>query len=81
MTVSINNFRASTEQVLAPDQVAGLIAQARQAAGYSIDDLAVTTGLVTDEIVGMENGTDFDPAKLKRIANALKMPMSVLEAS
>lgn len=81
MTVSINNFRASTEQVLAPDQVAGFIAQARQAAGYSIDDLAVTTGLVTDEIVGMENGTDFDPAKLKRIANALKMPMSVLKAS
>jgi transcriptional regulator with XRE-family HTH domain len=78
MTVSISNFHASLQNALAPEQVALLISEARQAAGYSVEDLSVTTGLVNDEIIDIENGTDLDPAKLKRIAAALKVPVAVL---
>lgn len=81
MTVSISNFHASSHNTLSPDQVALLISQARQAAGYSVEELSVTTGLVNDEIVDIENGTDLDPAKLKRVAAALKVPVSVLRTA
>jgi transcriptional regulator with XRE-family HTH domain len=80
MTVSISNFHASNENMLATDQVASLVAQARLAAGYSVDDLAVTTGLVNDEIIEIENGSATDPAKLKRIAAALRLPASAFNA-
>ncbi|RWX77060.1 XRE family transcriptional regulator [Neorhizobium lilium] len=78
MTVSMKNFHASSENTLAPNQVAVLVAEARQAAGYSVEDLSVTTGLVNDEIVSIENGTDLDPGKLKRVAAALKVPVGTL---
>jgi DNA-binding XRE family transcriptional regulator len=43
--------------------------------GYSIDDLAETVGLTSDEIVAIEAGNDNDPAKIKRIASALKVEL------
>jgi transcriptional regulator with XRE-family HTH domain len=74
----MKNFHASSDNTLAPSQVALLVAEARHAAGYSVEDLSVTTGLVNDEIVGIENGTDLDPGKLKRVAAALKVPVNTL---
>ncbi|MGA1804547.1 helix-turn-helix domain-containing protein [Rhizobium sp. HT1-10] len=43
--------------------------------GYSVDDLAETVGLTADEIVAIEAGNDNDPAKIKRIASALKVEL------
>ena len=81
MTVSMKNFQASSQNTLAPGQVASLIAEARLAAGYSVEDLSVTTGLVNAEIVSIENGTELDPAKLKRVAAALKVPVTAFRPS
>ena len=81
MTVSISNIKASQSGAVLSGQVARAVAEARLAAGYSIDDLSLTTGLVHEEIVGVENGLNSDPAKLKRIAVALKLPPSALLVS
>lgn len=76
MTVSISNIKASQSGAVISGQVARAVVEARVAAGYSIDELALTTGLVHDEIVGVEEGSNADPSKVKRIAAALKMPPS-----
>ncbi|WP_105382033.1 helix-turn-helix domain-containing protein [Neorhizobium alkalisoli] len=76
MTISINNFASANGTTLSPQHIASAVAEARRAMGYSIDELAVTTGLVSDEILRVENGMDADPAKLKRIAAALQVPVS-----
>lgn len=81
MTVSISNLHVSEETTLSPEQLSALLIEARHAAGYSVEDLAVTTGLVSDEIESIENGSDADPAKVKRIALALKVPVSAIRAS
>jgi transcriptional regulator with XRE-family HTH domain len=78
MTVSISNIKASGNSAVISGQVAKAVVEARLAAGYSIDDLALTTGLVHDEIVNVEQGSDADPAKVRRIAAALKIPPSTL---
>jgi transcriptional regulator with XRE-family HTH domain len=76
MTISINNFASANGTTLSPQHIASAVAEARRAMGYSIDELAVTTGLVSDEILRVESGMDADPAKLKRIAAALQVPVS-----
>jgi transcriptional regulator with XRE-family HTH domain len=76
MTISINNFAAANGIKLSPQHIASAVTEARRAVGYSIEELAITTGLVGDEITRIENGSDADPAKLKRIAAALKVPVS-----
>lgn len=76
MTVSVSNIRASQNGAVISGQVAKAVAEARVAAGYSIDDLSITTGLVHDEILGIEDGSNADPAKVRRIAAALKIPSS-----
>lgn len=76
MTISINNISSANGTRFSPQHIATAVAEARNAVGYSVDDLAVTTGLISDEIQRIENGTDADPAKLKRIATALKVPVS-----
>lgn len=76
MTISMNDFASANGTKLSPQPIATAVSEARRAAGYSIEDLAVTTGLVNDEIQRIENGSDADPAKLKRIASALKVPVS-----
>jgi len=76
MTISVNNFASANGTKLSLQNIASAVADARRAVGYSIEELAITTGLVNDEIVRIENGTDADPAKLKRIAAALQVPVS-----
>nr|WP_085033081.1 helix-turn-helix transcriptional regulator [Ensifer aridi] len=70
---SIGDQHAS---LMAKDDIAARVKSAREAIGYSIDELAVTCGLTHVEIADVESGTDIDSAKLKRIARALQMPVS-----
>lgn len=64
--------------LLPASNIAARVRAAREAVGYSIEDLAVTCGLTSFEINEIENGGDHDPAKLKRIAGALQVPISDL---
>jgi DNA-binding XRE family transcriptional regulator len=76
MTVSIKTIQAVEAAGALAGQIARAVAEARHAKGYTIDDLALTTGLVHAEIAAVEEGSDEDPAKLKRIAVALNIPPS-----
>ncbi|SFI33681.1 helix-turn-helix domain-containing protein [Aerobium aerolatum] len=49
----------------------------RDAFGYSLEELAVTSGLATSELADLENG-GADPAKLARLASALGLPESLV---
>ncbi|MEH7912098.1 helix-turn-helix transcriptional regulator [Rhizobium laguerreae] len=51
--------------------VGGLLAEARAARGYSLDDVAETTGLTVAEVTALENDTDFDASRIRRTAAAL----------
>lgn len=55
-----------------------LVRALRESVGYSVDELALTCGLVTGEIAAIEAGKDADPGKLRRIAHALGLPERVL---
>ncbi len=68
MTISQTNFD-SAQSI----SVATAIADARHEAGYSLDDLAITCGLTIAELEAIENGSDLDPARLQRVASALKL--------
>lgn len=57
---------------------AGKIMSARNAAGYTVDQLALTCGLTSQEITALEAGTDGDPVRIKRVANALQIPITTL---
>lgn len=50
----------------------------RLAKGYSVEHLALTCGLATNEIIDIESGKDADPMRLRRIAYALQLPESAL---
>ncbi len=76
MTISMSNFSSLGGAQISPQHIATAVNETRLAVGYTIDELAITTGLVGDEIVQIENGADADPAKLKRIAAALRVPVS-----
>lgn len=76
MTISVNKLSSVGGMQISPQHIANAVNEARRAVGYSIDELAITTGLVGDEIVRIENGADADPLKLKRIAAALRVPVS-----
>ncbi|OHV78768.1 helix-turn-helix transcriptional regulator [Ensifer sp. LCM 4579] len=64
--------------ILLASDIAARVRAAREAVGYSIEDLAVTCGLTSVEISDIESGGDSDPAKLKRVATALQVPISHL---
>jgi transcriptional regulator with XRE-family HTH domain len=76
MSISLNNLDKSNVEAVPSVNVSAAIRAAREAIGYSVDDLAVTCGLLVSEILEVENGDDTDPAKLKRIAAALQMPLT-----
>ncbi|ASY65824.1 hypothetical protein SJ05684_b48420 (plasmid) [Sinorhizobium sojae CCBAU 05684] len=64
--------------ILLASDIAARVRTAREAVGYTIEDLAVTCGLTSVEISDIESGGDNDPAKLKRVAAALQVPISHL---
>ncbi|NRP20086.1 hypothetical protein LPJGGPFB_03345 [Ensifer adhaerens] len=76
MTVSINNFDASTVSASAHVDIGDAVRRSRQAIGYSVDELALTCGLTDAEITNIELGADADPGKLRRIAAALQLPVT-----
>jgi transcriptional regulator with XRE-family HTH domain len=76
MSISLNNLDRSNAEAVSAINASAAIRAAREAIGYSVDDLAVTCGLLVSEIQEVENGEDTDPAKLKRIAAALQMPLT-----
>ncbi|KQV32225.1 XRE family transcriptional regulator [Rhizobium sp. Root1203] len=76
MSISLNNLDKSNVEAVSAIHASAAIRAAREAIGYSVDDLAVTCGLLVSEIQEVENGEDTDPAKLKRIAAALQMPLT-----
>jgi transcriptional regulator with XRE-family HTH domain len=78
MSISLSNLDKSTAQAIPSVNVATVIKTAREAIGYSVDDLAVTCGLLVVEIQEVESGEDTDSAKLKRIAAALQLPLTSL---
>ncbi len=78
MSISLNNLDETKATVVSTINIAAAVKNAREAVGYSIDDLAVTCGLLVSEIQDVESGADADPAKLKRIAAALQLPITGL---
>ena len=54
-------------------------ADIRKQRGYSITDLAVTSGLTEKEILDIEEGGAVDVAYLQRIAAALQVSMTELK--
>ncbi len=50
------------------------IAAIREATGYTLEQLAVTSGLAITELAELEAGANADPAKLARLASALGLP-------
>lgn len=68
MTISHSNF--DSNQTIS---IAQAIATARQAAGYSLEDMAITTGLTVSEIEALESGKDTDTARLKRVMSSLQL--------
>jgi transcriptional regulator with XRE-family HTH domain len=73
MTISVTQPYSGHE---ANAPFAQKIASARNLAGYTVEQLAITCGLTTDEILALENGSDSDPARLKRLAAALQIPLA-----
>ncbi|MBX4876934.1 transcriptional regulator [Rhizobium bangladeshense] len=45
--------------------VGALLAEGRLARGYSLDDVAETTGLTVAEVTALENDADFDASRIE----------------
>jgi len=73
MTMSQTNFDESQ-----PVSIADTIAEGRRASGYSLEDLAITCGLTVEELEAIETGADQDPAHVRRVAAALKLPSLII---
>lgn len=78
MSIALNTIDGLGLGAISGTTVASRVKAYRESAGYSIEDLAVTCGLANSEISAIEDGTDADPAKLRRIAAALQVPVSAL---
>jgi transcriptional regulator with XRE-family HTH domain len=74
MSISISTFTPA-ELDLTSDDAATRIRIARASVRYSVEDLAVTCGLTSDEILALEAGNDHDPSRLKRVAAALQVQL------
>jgi transcriptional regulator with XRE-family HTH domain len=48
-----------------------LLYEARHRRGYSLEDVAETTGLTVIEVQALEEGVDCDQSRLRRAASAL----------
>jgi transcriptional regulator with XRE-family HTH domain len=53
-------------------EAANALRKGRLAKGYSLEELAITTGLTTAEIAAAERGDDVRAHNLERIVQALK---------
>jgi transcriptional regulator with XRE-family HTH domain len=78
MNVSLDQLDSSNTIVFDSASVSERVRLGRRAAGYSLDDLAVTCGLTVDEITRIEDGSEIDLQRLKRIAPALQLSLDSL---
>jgi transcriptional regulator with XRE-family HTH domain len=78
MNVSLNHLDTSNTIIMNVASVSERVRLGRRAAGYSLEDLAVTCGLTVDEISRIEDGTEIDLQHLKRIAPALQTSLDNL---
>ncbi|MBY5841807.1 helix-turn-helix domain-containing protein [Rhizobium leguminosarum] len=60
--------------------VGALLEEARLTRGYSLDDLAETTGLTVAEVTALENDADFDASRIRRTASALGILEKICDA-
>ncbi|CUX52291.1 helix-turn-helix transcriptional regulator [Agrobacterium genomosp. 3] len=75
MTISVSELN-SDHETDAP--FAKKVLTARTLAGYTVEQLAVTCGLTTTEIHALEDGTDSDPSRIRRVAAALHIPVETV---
>ena len=78
MNISVNHLDQSQIQIADVLYVGSRVKQTRLAAGYSLEDLAVTCGLTSAEITRIEDGIEIDIQHLKRIAPALQISIENL---
>ena len=78
MTISLKRQEQFDQDEMDLSAVGAKIRALRQTVGYSIEDLAVTCGLTSTEIMGVEEGLEADSGQLKRIASALQVSLSDL---
>ena len=78
MNISVNHLDQSQNEIVDVLDVGNRVKQIRLAAGYSLEDLAVTCGLTSAEITRIEDGIEIDMQHLKRIAPALQTSVSSL---
>lgn len=69
-----NTARSSLSNNLIAANGYSALKAVRETRGYTIEELSLTCGLSTGEIIDIEDGKDTDPAKLRRIASALQVP-------
>lgn len=75
MTISVSQ-PDSDQETDAP--FARKVLTARNLAGYTVEQLAITCGLTTSEIRALEDGTDSDPLRIRRVAAALHIPVETV---
>lgn len=78
MNIALNHSDQPQIQITDILNVGNRVKQTRLAVGYSLDDLAVTCGLTSDEITRIEDGVEIDIQHLRRIAPALQTTVSSL---
>jgi transcriptional regulator with XRE-family HTH domain len=76
MSISMSNFEPAAKNEVPVGHVADAVVEARLAIGYTLEQVAVTTGLTVDELAAIESGEGTDPAQLQRIASAFGLPAS-----
>ena len=54
------------------------LADARRMLGYSLDDVAETSGFTVEEIALLEAGSDGDARRMRRVAAVLRIPVADL---
>ncbi|MDI7865141.1 helix-turn-helix domain-containing protein [Rhizobiaceae bacterium n13] len=80
MSITLSNLDSSNASTVPQIEIGAAVRRSREAAGYSIDELSETCGLTGNEISRIEIGADADPAKLRRIAAALRVEPSTFLA-
>ncbi|WP_395515588.1 helix-turn-helix domain-containing protein [Pseudorhizobium flavum] len=78
MSISMSNFAPAVKTGISADRISAILSEARQERSYTLEQLAVTTGLTVDELKAVEDGGVTDPALVQRIASALGLPPAAL---
>jgi len=78
MSISVSNFDSAEKTGVSADRVSNILAEARKERNYTLEQLAVATGLTVNELAAVESGEAADPALVQRIASALGLPPATL---